>query len=519
VAVKKDSLWVTLLQGQEFGGRSNSYVISNFATIQFKKLSISHIVNKMKNINLSSILLALCVFTYALLITFLPSLDFMPNYIYFHDSQRLYQLLLLALVLLHALFNKAEYKINFNTKMRSAIFLLIGLASISTLMAKSLRHATIEVSIFAGLAYLAIFVANLFNENKTLLIKWLNYAIWVSVILYLLSFYVGYFSAIISNTPLHWPSPFNGFNNIRAFNQYQLWPIALITLPLLTLNIKKSTQLWLYFALSCWWVLLFYSASRGVLLAWLAGVVITAIIYQKYAWQFLRIQFVNIVTGFAGYYLLFKYIPSSRGSTVITSTIARESTSDRTDLWIECMKFIQENPIFGIGPMNAPWHHSKMLQPHNSLLQLASEWGLPATFIILAIAGYGIYQWLKKFNSKTLENQSSLDKNLAVILFFTITTNAAYSLVDGVIVMPISQVLMFTIIGLMIGHYTHSSLTISKENFKISRFKFGQGFAALTLIALIWSTLPEIIQGLSGYERGFSMGPNTINPRIWLQMR
>ncbi len=463
----------------------------------------------------------LVIATYIALITFLPSVDFMPNYIYFHDSQRLFELLLLALLLLNAIPSNShkQNQIKINQKIRIPFFILIGLACISTLLAKSLRHATIEVSIFAGLSYLSLFIINLFNENKALLIKWLNYILWTSVILYLFAFYVGYFAAITSNTPLHWPSPFTGFNNIRAFNQYQLWLIGIITLPLVAFNLKKSNQFWLYFALTCWWVLLFYSASRGVLLAWLVGIVITAVIYQKHAWPHLRIQFINIAAGFAGYYFLFKTIPSLRGSTVITSTIARESTSDRTDLWLECLKFIQENPIFGIGPMNAPWHNSKMLQPHNSLLQLGSEWGLPATFIILAIAGYGIAQWLKKFNIKTLESQSSLDKNLAVILFFTITTNVAYSLVDGVIVMPISQVLMFTMIGLMIGHYTHGNLATSKENFIKNRFKFRQGLAALTLIALVWSTLPEIIQGLSGYERGFSMGPNTTNPRIWLQMR
>lgn len=463
----------------------------------------------------------LVIATYIALITFLPSVDFMPNYIYFHDSQRLFELLLLALLLLNAIPSNShkQNQIKINQKIRIAFFILIGLACISTLLAKSLRHATIEVSIFAGLSYLALFVVELFNENKAFLIKTLNLILWASVILYLLSFYVGYFSAIISNTPLHWPSPFNGFNNIRSFNQYQLWPIALITLPLLAFDQKKSTKLWLYFALTCWWVLLFYSASRGVLLAWLAGVVITAIIYQKHAWPYLRIQLFNIATGFAGYYFLFKYIPSLSGSTVITSTIARESTSDRTALWLECLTFIQENPIFGIGPMNAAWHNAKMLQPHNSLLQLASEWGLPATLIILAIAGYGIAQWLKKFNIKTLESQSSLDKNLAIILVFTIITNAAYSLVDGVIVMPISQVLMFTMIGLMIGHYTHGSLATSKNSAIPSIFTFRQVFALLVLASLTWSTMPEIIQGLSGYERGFSMGSDTINPRIWLQMR
>jgi putative inorganic carbon (hco3(-)) transporter len=464
----------------------------------------------------SSVILA-----FLALITFLPSVDFMPNYIYFHDSQRLLELLLLSLVLLHTILNKTkiiELK-QINKHLRITLFLFLGLTCTSILFAKSSRHAIIEVSIFSSLLYLSIFVANLYQEDKEAFIRRLIYCIWAGTLLYIISFYVGYITAITFKTPLHWPYPFAGFNNIRSFNQYQLWPLAFITLPLLTFNLKKNTQVYLYFALTCWWVLLFYSASRGVLVAWLVGVISIAGIYRKFAWPMLKIQFINIATGFSGYYFLFKYIPSLSGTSVITSTIERETTSDRTALWLECLKFIEEYPLFGVGPMNSPWHNSIMLQPHNSILQLASEWGLPATSIILSLAGYGIYCWLKKFNTHTLQNQSSLDKNFTVILFFTLVTNAAYSLVDGVIVMPLSQVFMFTMSGLMVGHYFYDSSVTKNPAHQNKNISFSQVFASITLIALVWSTLPEIIQGLNGYERGFSMGPNTINPRIWLQIR
>ena len=475
----------------------------------------------MLNINFSTFTKLLVILAYIALITFLPSVDFMPKYIYFHDNQRLLELLLLSLVLLHTILNKVQttaLKLT-NNHLRIAFFLLLGLTCLSIFFAKSSRHAVIEASIFASLSYLAVFVTELYLENKEDFIRILTYSIWAGTLLYIISFYVGYITAITFKTPLHWPYPFAGFNNIRAFNQYQLWPLAFITLPLLAFNLKKNIQVYLYFALACWWILLFYSASRGVLAAWLVGVLITAVIYRKFAWPMLKIQFINIATGFSGYYFLFKLIPSLSESTLVTGTVIRETTSDRTALWLECLKFIQEYPVLGVGPMNSPWHNSIMLQPHNSLLQLASEWGLPATSTILAIAGFGIYCWLKKLNANTLEKQSNQDKNLTVILFFTIVVNAAYSLVDGVIVMPLSQVLMFTMIGLMIGHYSYNNLNTSKEKLVESYFTFRQIFAFFVLIALVWSTLPEIIQGLSGYERGFSMGPDTINPRIWLQIR
>jgi putative inorganic carbon (hco3(-)) transporter len=459
---------------------------------------------------------------YIALITFLPSVQFMPkSIIWFQDRQRLLELLLLCFILFEAiasLFNQSTLP-TVNRCLKNAFFILLILSSISAFCAQSPRHSFIEISTFVGLSYLALFVANMYIENKSIVIKLMSYTLWASVLLYLASFYTGYITATIFKTPLHWPFPFTGFSNIRSFNQYQLWPLAFITLPLLAFNLKRNIQIYLYFALACWWTLLFYSASRGVLLAWLVGILMTAVIYRKSAWPMLKIQIMNIVTGFSGYYFLFKFIPSLRESTLVTGTIARETTDDRIALWNQTFILIKQSPLLGVGPMHFAWYSQTNGHPHNSLLQLASEWGLPATIIILAIASYAIYCWLKKFNSNALGKQSNLDKNLSVILFFTMVTNAAYSLVDGVIVTPISQVLMFSMIGLMIGHYNFSYLAVTKDTPANNRFRFRPIFAAIVLVIMTWSTLPEIIQGLSGHEKGFSMGYTAVGPRYWHEVK
>jgi zinc transporter ZupT len=103
---------------------------------------------------------------------------------------------------------------------------------------------------------------------------------------------------------------------------------------------------------------------------------------------------------------------------------------------------------------------------------------------------------------------------LAIVLFFTLIANAAYSLVDGVIVMPISQVLMFTIIGLMIGYYSKNDVAeVKRKSF------FLPIFAGITLITLTWSTLPEILQSASGDAKRFSMGYTAAGPRFWLEVK
>jgi uncharacterized membrane protein YfcA len=143
-----------------------------------------------------------------------------------------------------------------------------------------------------------------------------------------------------------------------------------------------------------------------------------------------------------------------------------------------------------------------------------AEWGLPAALIIVTIAGYGIYCWLKKVNINSLNTQTKLDSNLGIILFFTLISNATYSLVDGVIVMPISQVMMFTIIGLMIGYYVNGRLTETKQTNKIRPV-----FAGIVLITLAWSTLPEILQGAAGSEKHFSISYTAAGPRLWLEVK
>ena len=483
----------------------------------------------MQRINFSIIMQTLVTLAYIALITFSPSIHFI-RYIEFHVCQRIIQLLLLGLVLVDGIiigFNPNRMT-PVSNKIKLGLFAVLTLAIISSYLSIEPRYAVIEISIFAALCYLALFVARLFDENKETLIKQLTYALWASIVLYMVSFYVGYTTAMIfKEAYLYWPYPFYGFSSIRSFQQYQLWALGLICLPLLAFDLKKKIRLWLYFALTCWWVLLFYAGSRGVLLGWLASLLITAVIYRKLAWSFLRMQLINAFTGLCGYLLLFKIIPSSLATgtattTIVTSTIFRSTVTDRTDLWKVALVMIKNFPFFGVGPMHFYFYNPFGTHPHDSVLQIAAEWGLPATFIILAIAGYGFNCWFKKFNAGKLQTASKLDSHLAMILFFTIIANSIYSLVDGVIVMPISQVLMFTMIGLMIGQYTQEQVATNKPN----RIKFRPIFAGIVLVFMLLSTLPELVRGLTNYERyfvpgerAFSMGPDIINPRIWMQQR
>jgi putative inorganic carbon (hco3(-)) transporter len=486
----------------------------------------------MQRISLSSIIQSLVIFVFIALITFSPSIRFI-NHIEFHDCQRVIQLLLLALVLVDTIFlgfNKTG-KMPVNNNLRLGGGALLALAIASTIHSLEPRYAVIEVTIFAALCYLALFVARLHVEYKEKLIRSLTYALLASIVLYMVSFYVGYITAMAMKKTLAWPYPFYGFSNIRLFQQYQLWGLGLICLPLLAFDLSKKAQIWLQIALALWWVLLFYAASRGVTLGWIVAMLATAIIYKKSAWPFLRIQLITAASGLGAYFLLFKLIPNwiaTSSGIIITGngTIFRDTTYDRLDLWKVAYVMIKNFPSLGVGPMHFYNYNTFGTHPHNSVLQLASEFGLPATLIMLTIAGYGLYCWMKKFNASQLQTTTKLNSHLAIILFFTIFASGAYSLVEGVIVMPISQVMMFTMIGLMIGQYTENTWLINNAEPIKRKLRFRPIFAAIILIFMVLSIRPELERGLTSAnramvpgERAFSMTPDTINPRIWMQQR
>ncbi|MDP2392217.1 MAG: O-antigen ligase family protein [Methylococcaceae bacterium] len=392
--------------------------------------------------------------------------------------------------------------------------MLIVLASASTLQSPSPQHAQLEVYVFAGLVYVCQLTATLWSQYRLAILQWMIYAILLGAVIYMVGFYTGYLASFIEAIPLIWPEPFFGFSNIRAFNQYQAWTLALVCLPLLGFNIEKpSTRRWIFAVLASWWVLLFASASRGLLLAWLVAMLVTAWCYRQIAWPLLRLQLASFITGLSFYGLLFHLLPSFLMGGILTGTVLRDQTDDRISLWKQAGAMIHTHPWFGVGPMHYAWYPNAIAaHPHNSILQLAAEWGLPATLIMLSLAGYGIFCWLKQFNSVSLQaGNNERNEHLAVVLFFTLVANACYSLVDGVIVMPLSQLMMAVVLGLMLGLYNDNQLTKKTKHFNFIR----RLFAAIVLIGLVWSVLPELLPRLLGNEQMIPKGYQTVGPRFW----
>jgi O-antigen ligase len=376
----------------------------------------------------------------------------------------------------------------------------------------------LEHSLFIGLFYLSVLISSSWHELSNKLLLLLISSIALGAVLYMIGFYTGYLASFLEAIPLAWPEPFFMFSNVRAFNQYQLWTLGLLCLPLLvSVGLKNNHKRWFFAGLSAWWVLLFASSSRGVLAAWLLSMLVTWWVYRHFARSFLVLQIKCFAIGFASYLLLFVLLPkfNQGGGSVVTSNVLRAETNDRLGLWRLAGAMIEAHPWLGVGPMHYAWYPNPLAaHPHNSLIQLACEFGLPATGLIVFMLGYGIYRWWQRFNVTTLSALPEREGQLAVVLFFTVVAEAIYSLVDGVIVMPLSQVMVAVMLGLMMGLYQQNQVTLPVSPMVDFSHRL---LAGVTLVVLVWAVLPELIPRILGDYDQIPVGHHyqIMAPRFW----
>jgi putative inorganic carbon (HCO3(-)) transporter len=443
------------------------------------------------------------------------------------DEKRILELLLIGLTLCTFFFSKInpEKRVgDQKSKFSFLLFLLLACTFVSVIASPSTRYSLLELGHFLGLFYLALYASAHYKKYTNKFINGIMLISLIGALRYEIGFFAGFTASILGNIPLEWPQPFFNFSNVRFFNQYQLWTISLFTLGITHFRFKYSILNYLVmFAVVSWWTLLFASLGRGTILSLLIATLITQRVYRGLAFSFLRLQIFLAIAGLFIYLFLFRLLPcfypeaDKLGSSAFTATVFRYTTKDRLYLWEQALRMIQEHPFFGVGPMHYSWYSNPIAaHPHNSILQLAAEWGLPATFIALFFIGYGLYCWITKVNYVTLQNIPVDNQQLPIILFFTLTTNICYSLVDGVIVMPLSQIMMAVVVGLMLGFYSnHNDYSYFKFTFSpIFNHRFFAGVLLVTIMGCAW---PDIWTRLNEDKQNIVLNSEITHPRFWLK--
>jgi O-antigen ligase len=276
--------------------------------------------------------------------------------------------------------------------------------------------------------------------------------------LYAVHFAVAYVGSLSLGMPIDSGDFTPGFSNIRFFNHVQTSTLPLLIL-LCCLTPRTSRLRWLWLAVATyWWMALFATNGRGTLLGVAAGCTAVAVLARRRAVPYLRQVAITAALGLLAYFLFLTAVPALLGVEGMSSFLyaaertAADPTSGRWPLWHLAIALIAEHPWLGVGPMHFAHYNGHLLMPahpHDWLLQIGAEWGLPALLSLLIAVAFGL-RALWRAGAHIGQDDAG---NQAI--FTALLVGAVAILVDGLVsgllVMPQSQLAIALYLGCAIG--------------------------------------------------------------------
>lgn len=382
----------------------------------------------------------------------------------FHDNQRILQVLLLVVCVpvlawrvraARALAPKVpDLVIGLMT-----LFFLFGLAS--SALAYSPRHALTEWGCFWLLLLAATGVAGEVGAQRLPADDRLRRVLTLAAIacaVYIVQALTVYVNSLIGRVQPAEQALTPGFDHFRFLNHAQT--IGLPLLGLLVIMTTRSLQRRGWWAVcALWWMLLFVSGGRGTVVAVAAAVLVVCLIWRKSAWTWGRVMVSTACAGFAAYLLIYVVPPAALGLHAygflpqMAERTAQNPASGRLDLWAHAWASIVQHPWLGTGPMHFA-HLARDVQtnahPHNWMLQLAFEWGVPALLCVVA-AGLVIvhHVWRRDVSLRTPGAEAQ--RSILAALCGACLAALIDGLVSGSIVMPLAQLWLALLLGCLWG--------------------------------------------------------------------
>jgi O-antigen ligase len=376
-----------------------------------------------------------------------------------HDRQRCIELVGVLLCATCALASRQSSPgLLSSARLPAPLFAFFVLGALSSILAFAPQFAFYEVSILLLLCLCAQLLGHEISHRGTDTLLSLARMIALSCALYSLNFVVAYLASFYLGQAVDSFEFWSGFSNVRFFNHTQT-----ATLPLLILlgcvgpRHSKLKPLWLAIA-SYWWMALFATSGRGTLLGVAAGCILIAILRRQAALPYLKAAAVSAALGLLAYLVFMVAIPSLAGgnafgafSSVVDRTVA-DPASGRLVLWRRALGLVSEYPWLGAGPLHFAHRAVNVptaAHPHDWILQVASEWGIPALLCLCAAIVHA-FQALLRAGRKL-----AADDTVNQAIFSALLMGGAAILVDGMVsglfVMPQSQLAITLYLGCAIG--------------------------------------------------------------------
>lgn len=435
-----------------------------------------------------------------------------------HDQQRMAEILLLLLLTLGCLLPWRAGVFGVLARIpRTAIWLwLLGLmfGLFSALNAAHLRFAALEWASLVLLGAGAFALAAQSKSQADAFDRWAMRVGMLAAFFILLKFLLNYSLVLHAGLTLESGKLFRGsFMNPRFFGQAATLILPLLAYPLLSTQYSRAWKIAAFALLSMFWMMAIASGTRGTFLGLVAASVVLAFVAWQQVHRWLLLQIAGFLAGLAIFALLFGLLPDIAQHPGITAENRLENPltlSKRETVWILAWQQIVAHPWLGIGPMHlASIPNPVAAHPHNALLQLGAEWGIPAMLMLVSPLVYGMWTMLARIRQAHV-GQSGLWVCLAASLLGA----SAQAMVDGVIVMPYTQMLLIYVIGWAIGMYFRDTKV---SMIPASGLATATTLLVLAMVLLVWGVFPEFLQRAEITRSLVENGITMFHPRYWAQ--
>lgn len=431
-----------------------------------------------------------------------------------HDLQRVMQIAIGACAVLYGLsVAHVERLVDRPTALGLALIIVLGLAS--SMRAHQPLWALVEMASFVSCGAIAVAFALLRRQGGESLDRVLIlFVVLLCLIKSIQYTYAGALAFISAERTLDPDVLLAGFSNKRFYGQFQTFTLPLLALPLLIPTRSRSLKAVVFALLCVWWLIAVAGGTRGTWLGMGAAGVVLAVL-GPWGRRWLGWQLAAMLGGLLLYWLVFKVLADYLGIEIANAASDRLTTSlsGRGPIWWQAWHMLVERPWLGFGPMHfADITNSIAAHPHQTILQWTSEWGVPSALCVAVLAWRGGWATVGVVRERALSAECA--DLLRLCLFAALVGALVQSMVDGVIVMPNSQVWLALVVGWLMALHVWRTPQTNELPLAWSAWKAMGVLAVGLLVVIALRDVPHIEHAQQQYLGAHG---NHLQPRFWAQ--
>jgi len=306
----------------------------------------------------------------------------------------------------------------------------------------------------------------------------------------------------------------SGFSNKRFYGQFQTFTLPLLALPLLVSNVARPVRGAVFALLCVWWLIAISGGTRGTWLGMgVAGSVLMFLGLHGRRWVVW--QLAALACGLLLYWLVFSVLAKYLGIEISNAAVDRLTTSlsGRGPILWQAWHMILERPWLGFGPMHfADIANDIAAHPHQAILQWASEWGVPSTLCVIALVAWAGWATVGVLRERAL-SLAPVDL-LRLCLFASLIGSLTQAQVDGVIVMPVSQLWLALVVGWLMALHMWRIPSVAPV---LALYRVWMAASVVAVGVLVFVAIRDVPHLTERSEHYMGLSNGHLQPRFWVQ--